>query len=328
MKKSLSLLVHLEMSMWGTGSDTRFDENVWEEIIDECRKNKFDTIVLDLGRGIKYGSHPELARSWAWTREKTRNEVKRLKEMGITLIPKFNFSAVHDAWLGEYGNMISTSVYYKVCRELITEVYGLFDKPQYIHLGMDEENGDCCDNLPVAIYRQGEQIWYDLQYLCDCVRDLGATPWIWADYCIYYPEEFRKNVKTDDIIISPWMYHAVKKEHWTLISSSQEYIDYYSAPRYKYLNLTYVEEDPEKTAFRAQAIPAAKDGYKVVPCVSLFNRCEYNTPDVVEYFKNEAPDENVLGFMTAPWYATTEENKEIFLESIRILKKVTDEFYG
>lgn len=325
MKKSLSILVHLEMSMWGTGSDRRFDENVWTEIVDECVKYDIDTIVLDLGRGIQYGSHPELAQPWAWSREKVRGEVKRLKDLGIALIPKLNFSAVHDAWLGEYGRMISTSIYYKVCRELITEVYGLFDKPKYIHLGMDEEDGSCCGNLPVAIYRQGEQIWFDLQYLCDCVRDMGATPWIWADYCMYHPEEFRKHIKTDDIVISPWMYYAIKKEHWTPISSDQKYIDYYGK---RGINITYVEEDPEKTAYREQAIPAAKDGYKVVPCVSLFEKSEYNTPEVVEYFKNEAPDGNVVGFMTAPWKQTSEENKEEILESIRVLKKAREEFYG
>ncbi|MBQ1229154.1 MAG: uracil permease, partial [Firmicutes bacterium] len=41
--------------------------------------------------------------------------------MGITIIPKLNFSTNHDVWLGEYSRMVSTSIYYGVCRDLIND---------------------------------------------------------------------------------------------------------------------------------------------------------------------------------------------------------------
>ena len=60
-KKIWSLLVHLEMSMWGTGSNVRFDEELWDEIVDRCVKSGFNTIVLDLGRAFSITPIPRSA---------------------------------------------------------------------------------------------------------------------------------------------------------------------------------------------------------------------------------------------------------------------------
>jgi len=326
-KKLWSLLVHLEMSMWGTGSDVRFDEALWDGIVDRCAETGINTIVLDLGRGVQYHSHPEISCSWAWSHSRVKQEIRRLKGMGIDLIPKLNFSAVHDAWLGEYERMVSTSVYYRVCRDLIHEVADLFGHPRYFHLGMDEENVEMSDDLPLMVIRQGELLWHDLQFLLDCVRDTGCTPWIWSDLCFNHPEEFRRRIPAEDIVLSPWDYHAIRREHYTPVDSLPEYVEYYGKEPFKSMNLSFVEEDPLHVCFRTQAIPTAKDGYKVVPCVSVFNKCPWNTPDMVEYFRSEAPDESVLGFMTAPWFSTTRGNAEKFWESLRLLKAAREEFY-
>ena len=115
-----SVLIHLEMSMWKNNTAV-FDDEVWDEVLDECVKAGVNQIVLDLGRGVKYGTHPELAKDWSWSRQRVRKEVKRLRELGIEAIPKLNFSATHDGWLMEYERMMSTPTYYKVCRDLILE---------------------------------------------------------------------------------------------------------------------------------------------------------------------------------------------------------------
>ena len=62
--------------------------------------------------------------------------IDECRELGIELIPKLNFSATHHTWLCEYGQMMSTSIYYKACREIIKEVYEAFDHPRYFHLGI------------------------------------------------------------------------------------------------------------------------------------------------------------------------------------------------
>lgn len=331
-KMMWSVLVHLEMSFSPRRRETAvqivFDESVWDEIIDECVKSGVNAIVLELARGVQYGSHPELAQPWAWSRERVRSEVKRLSALGIELIPKLNFSATHDGWLCEYERMLSTPTYYRVCRDLIMEVGELFDHPRYIHLGMDEENERHARREELAVYRQKELYWHDLQYLCDCVRDAGSTPWIWSCSCFSYPEEFRAHIKTDDIVISPWMYNAIKKEHLTPVSSRQEYIDYYAKEPYASMNIQYVEDDPFIVNFMQQALPCVEDGYKVMPCVSTVNKCQYNAVDMLEYFKENADPDRVLGFMTAPWWATVAENKKNILNDIRVFKQAIDEIYG
>lgn len=330
MNKIWSLLVHLSMNMWGNEKKKflDFDEEAWQEILKLASSEGVDTIVLDVGDGILYDSHPELAIEGAWTKKKLCSEIKKAAEMGISIIPKLNFSAFHDIWLGEYGKMVSTQEYYQVCSDLINEVFRAFNSPAYIHLGMDEEDAD---HFPqeegVFVCRFGKQLWYDLNFLLDCVRKTGATPWIWSDCLFNYPEEFRKHIKTDDVLISPWYYHALKEEHYTLISSSQEYIDYYSKGVYANMELTYVEEDIFNTRFRKNALSNAEYGYKYVPCVSVYNKCKYNTPDVVEYFKEKAPEESVLGFMTAPWLSTKKENLPEFEKSIRLLGEAREKFY-
>jgi hypothetical protein len=50
----------------------------------------------------------------------------------------------------------------------------------------------------------------------------------------------------------------------------------------------------------------------------------------VEYFKESCPDEQILGYMTAPWVPTlpTEKNLQFYEESFRFLKEAKEAFYG
>ena len=228
-QKIWSILVHLSKHMWLKRYDTLpFEDAFWEYILKEAEKVGINTIVLDVGDGIQFASHPEIAMNGAWTRKRVRQEVQRCKDIGITLIPKLNFATPHDMWLGEYARMLSTNVYYKVCNDLIKEVYELFDHPEYIHLGMDEEDARHVKGHEFAVYRQGELYWHDLNYLYDCVADTGAKPWVWSCPLYGHFEEYKKHVGVDDAVLSPWYYNAFRKEHWTPIESRAEYVAYYN----------------------------------------------------------------------------------------------------
>ena len=155
MEKMWGILVHLSMHMWQQTYDTLpFDDELWDYIIEESEKCGVNTIVLDLGDGIEYATHPEIAMKGAWTRKRVREELRRCKDKGIALIPKLNFATPHCKWLGEYGRMISTTKYYQVANDLIKEVYELFDHPEYIHLGMDEEDAKHVEKHEYAVFRQ------------------------------------------------------------------------------------------------------------------------------------------------------------------------------
>ena len=325
-----ALYLMLGVNMWWDEYEkVDFDDDAWEKIVEEVKASGLNTIVLDLAEGVQYKSHPEIAHPGAWSTDRVRAEVKRLREMGITLIPKMNFSATHHLWLGKYRKMMSTDIYYDVCKDLIKEVYELFDHPEYIHLGMDEEGNTRILRYEqnFVSFRRGELLFHDLKFLCDCVKETGAKPWIWSDNYNDHTEEFKKYIDTENILLSPWYYHAIKKEHFRKISDMQMYVDFYSQPLFKDLDITYVEEDPALAFSRNHTISVTEDGYDVVPTASTFNKNEYNADDLVDHYKTNAKKERVKGFMTAPWVHTTNENVEEIIKGIRLLADAKNKYY-
>ena len=85
-----------------------------------------------------------------------KEEIARLKGLGLEPIPKLNFSACHDAWLKDYSRMIATPEYYKVCADVIHDTCEIFGNPRLFHLGWDEERMGAQRKSRYAVSRQGE----------------------------------------------------------------------------------------------------------------------------------------------------------------------------
>ncbi|MDQ3657149.1 MAG: Tat pathway signal protein, partial [Chloroflexota bacterium] len=117
----------------------RWDDKLWDDLTKQIVAAGGNQVIFSLGDGIRYDSHPEIAVEGAWTPTEMKAEKQRLASLGITLVPKLNFSTGHDLWLGDYHRMVSTPVYYEVCADLIAEVIEIFDHPPLFHLGYDEE---------------------------------------------------------------------------------------------------------------------------------------------------------------------------------------------
>lgn len=75
---------------------------LWNELQQKMLGVGVNMVVIDLGDGVKYESHPEIAVRGAWSVKQLRQELAKLRKMGIEPIPKLNFSATHDIWLGPY----------------------------------------------------------------------------------------------------------------------------------------------------------------------------------------------------------------------------------
>ena len=187
--------ISLGSNMWNEPGNTRhrerrstptgsarflFDRGAWNEHTELLAASGANTLVIDIGEAMRYESHPEIAVEAAWNHDEMRAEIDRLHGLGFELIPKLNFSACHDVWLGEYSRMLSTSIYYKVCRDIIDEVADLF-KPRYFHIGMDEEDARNQARLDYCVVRQHDLWWHDLYYFVECVERHNARPWVWAD---------------------------------------------------------------------------------------------------------------------------------------------------
>ena len=325
-------LVHLSCNTGAENSSVdklTFHEPLWNEIVEETEKNGQNAMFISLGDGVIFNSHPEIAIPGAWPRQRLRQEIRRLKEKGITLMPKMNFSSVHDNWLGIYGRMPTTPTYYHVCRDLILEVCGIFKDAQYFHIGMDEENKKSIHSFEqLGIVRQNELYWHDMQFLLECVREGGLTPVIWGGTPRMKYEEFKAHISPEELVVFQTHYHSIKKEHWTPIDSQERYKVYYSTREpYKYMNLKYVEEDPYYANYAEGALQFLKDGYDCMFGVSCYYNNPYNTEETVEFFSQNAPAEQVKGFFTLPWLRTIPEYRDPWIQSIRDLSAALDKYH-
>jgi hypothetical protein len=216
-----AVLLHLGRNMWcewlppslqntlvGTKHQPKtkleLKDEHWNACVKRMSERKLNTLVIDIGEGLVFPSHPELAVEGSWTPDRMRDEVRRLREMGIEAVPKLNFSATHDGWLKDYHRMLSTETYYRVQRDLIRDVAEIFEQPRYFHLGYDEEAPDWIGKRNYFVMRQGELWWHDMLYAVKCAEDSGCRAWIWSDYGWHHPEFMTRCPKS--VLLSNWYY--------------------------------------------------------------------------------------------------------------------------
>ena len=202
------VLLHLGRNLWGEESSAdhlRCDGAVWCEVTDLMARRGLNLLLVDIAEGVVYPSHPELAVKGSWSAERLRDEVVRLRGMGIEVIPKLNFSTTHDIWLKDYQRMVSTPAYYSVCQDLIRDVCEMFGHPRLVHLGFDEENFELQKGYRHCVVRQGDLWWHDLLLLAGMSERLGMRPWIWSDYAWFHRDEFLKRMPRS-VLQSNWYY--------------------------------------------------------------------------------------------------------------------------
>jgi hypothetical protein len=297
----LGNLLHLSFNMWEDAQSPtelyrkaspklRFDEALWAELTQRMADKGLNMVVLDLGDGVRYDSHPEIAVEGAWSPQRLRDEAARLKQMGLELIPKLNFSTCHDEWLGPYSRCVSTPVYYQVCQELIAEVSELL-RPRFFHLGLDEETPQHQRNFSYAVIRQHELIWHDMLFYFEQVRRHGVRPWIWSDFIWHHEEAFLKR-----------MPHDVLQSNW------------YYGPKFEFAPDS---DEPSATYTRAyRTLESA--GYDQIPTCSNHSNAE-NTGLTVEYARKWITPAHLKGFLQTPWRPTLPQFRDHHLQAIDLL---------
>jgi len=287
-----------EAREWAHGyrSSLTFDEPVWDALLKEMAAVGMNMVVIDLGDGIQYESHPEIAVKNAWTPAKLKIELAKMRKLGLEPIPKLNLSTCHDIWLKDYARMVSTDTYYAVCKDLIEEVSILFDKPRFFHLGMDEETAANQVNQNYAVIRQNDLWWGDLYFFIGEVEKNGVRQWVWSDYAWHKPDVFfRKMPKS--VLQSNW-YYGSGFDLNTLTEPNKTYVKLYN----------------DLEAY----------GYDQVPTGS-----NHSNPDnfgfTVDYCKKIIDPGRLYGFMTAPWRPTLapciDRHKEAIDQVAKAIKK-------
>ncbi len=300
-------LIHLSHNMWcdrplddQTGPMRhivaqpflRFDEGLWDELVEAMHGAGVNAVVLDLGDGIRYESHPEIAVDGAWTPERLRSELKRLRALGMEPIPKLNFSTAHDAWLGPYARMVSTRDYYRVCADLICEVSELFDRPRLFHLGMDEETAEHQRNYAYAVMRQHDLWWDDLLFYVAEVERMGSRAWIWSDYVWHHPEMFYARMPRN-VVQSNWYYGtSFDAEPTSAEPEAYEYARAYLAYR-----------------------DMSARGFDQIPTGSNWSTPS-NFEGTVRYCLQHVRRDGLMGFLQTPWLPTLPDCRDRHLAAI------------
>lgn len=309
-----AMLIHLGHNMWNEEGNTKgrgnflecvaskkliCNKELWDEYILYMHKKGVNTVVIDIGEGMRYESHPELAVEGSWTHDEMKAEIAKLRAMGFEVVPKLNFSAGHDVWLGEYAYMLSTSIYRQVCADLIHEVCEVF-KPKYFHLGMDEETWSVQANYNYAVIRQGDIYWRDFYHLVNCVEKEGVRAWIWSDLMWHHTDEFLAKMPKS-VLQSNWYYRP----------------DVFKPSR-------------EKDVHRMNCFDILEEhGFDQVPTGS--NCVEFTNMELLgKYSVEHISEERLLGLMQAPWYPTVNTNRcrnylfggvDAFEDTMNALKK-------
>lgn len=178
----------------------------WRQVVDYAAAAGLNMIVIDLGEGLQYPSHPELAVEGTWSVEKMRAEIKYMNERGIEAIPKLNFSTSHNGWMGDYSHMVSSKPYYRMCEDVIRDVVEIFGGPRFFHIGLDEERAAFQEDQTSQYIcaRKGEYWWRDFLHIVAEVEKHGARAWMWSDYGWHNEEFYERCPKS--VIQQNWFY--------------------------------------------------------------------------------------------------------------------------
>ena len=311
-----AILLHLGSNMWrkkGCQSQKHYADSIyrdfmftekgeWIKITSELPKFGFNTLLIDMGEGVQLKSHPELAVEGSWTQEEFKEELKRLRSIGITPYPKFNFSCGHSAWLKDYAYMVGTDIYNKVCCDVIEETIELFDTPEFFHLGLEEEEYNMQKSQPVAITRSPYKKCEDALMMFEVCKKHGVRPWIWID--LNTLEAFGGKdvfIKTmpKDLVVSNWYYG-------------------FDSPN----KIAKGEENPRLKLYGE----VNGWGFDQIPTSSTWSN-NLNSKVTMQYCKERA-SESVIGYMTAPWFFTTERMHYALMNDIACFSYAYDDVYG
>ena len=315
-----AMLFHLGHNMWsewlppelmkpefvGKGHwpdfELKFETESWERLVARMVERKINLVVLDLGEGIVYPSHPELAVKGSWSPDRMKEEVVRLKGLGIEAIPKLNFSATHDGWLKQYGLQLTQPAWYAVVRDVIRDVAEIFGRPRFFHIGFDEENVGHAGGLNYFVMRKGELWWHDFLYTVKCVEDCGSRPWVWSDHGWGDMTYFTRCPKS--VVQSNWYYdeaHGGFDPKTNKTDDHKRLIEFWNLE---------------------------KAGFDQIPCGTNWvgwKRKQENCgaddvmSSLVKLGREVIAPERLLGFMMAPWARTDRAHEDWNLRGIDLL---------
>jgi len=287
------------------------DKATWDAVVAKLPEFKIDTLVIALGEGVVYPSHPEIAVEGSWSADVLCAELKKIRNMGIRVIPYENFSTMHNAWLGEYARMAGTQTYFNVCCDIVRDVIDLFDTPELFHLGFGAE-GYNAKNLDEKAYNftvifKPHILSEYANMLFNICREKGVRPWIWADRNVI--EAFGGDARFKAAVGMDVVLSAAFNEN--------------PIPIYRIDGKAVPTDSPCDAALHYNKISSW--GYTQIPAIS--RRIHPQNPKrVMEYVSLTC--ENIDGFVMQPHALTVSRKYYSLMNSVQNLSTSYDAVFG
>ena len=341
--KIRSALLHLGMNMWRgyRAPDEKIDPKlgyartecptepaVWDAVVRRMHERHYNMAIIDLGGGVEFPSHPEITVKGSRSAQWMRDEVRRLADMGIEAVPKLNFAATHDAWLGIYERMLSTPKYYEVVKDIIADAVEMFGNPRFIHIGMDEEDATWQKNYPMVVVRRGELWWHDFNFYQKCIESHNARTIAFCSSMIDYDADALARRIPKSTVLNPALYGHDRTLEWAKNGLKKHGDDHWWRDQVWLLGGILRQ--------------LSERGFDILSCssnwVDVSNKKKY---PVVKYGKDypqdrqsiawfhdllakEVAPERLIGGMTAPWTAMEEKFLPYWLDGIDLLADAMD----
>jgi len=155
-----------------------FDVKVALELVDAMGEAGLNLLVIDCADGVKYKSHPDLARPYTAPMGHLRKLVGRARKKGIDVVPKLNFAMSplhqHNQWFRPYRNYWDDETYWKHAFQLIDELVDVCKPERFFHIGMDEDHDRTIDEFAAAI-----------NTLHEGLEERGLRTIMWKDWQMY-----------------------------------------------------------------------------------------------------------------------------------------------
>jgi hypothetical protein len=194
-----------------------FDLELGLEIVEALAADGFNLLVIDCADGVKYKSHPELAKRYTIPMKQLETLAAAARGKGLEVAPKLNFSRSqfhhHNTWLlapGEqWHDHFDDEAYWRKAFEVVDELIAVCRPKRFFHVGMDEDHD-----------RSYTQYVEAIKTLHDGLKKRKLRTIIWNDTMIRYASGMihaEKSLAAEkaaprDIVEVVWCYDRVPED--------------------------------------------------------------------------------------------------------------------
>lgn len=173
-----------------------------EYLVDQMDRYRLNCLVLEIDRGMKWESHPEVAASWALDKGIVERFVQRLKERGIEFIPliptlnhvSYIVQAHPELAEGPDTYCPNHPASLRLAQDLLAEAIELC-QPRFVHVGHDEVISDyeltrraTVRSCPRCLAQEPHR-WF-AAHICrlhDWLSSQNVGTMMWADMLLDHP---------------------------------------------------------------------------------------------------------------------------------------------